>query len=251
MQKILFFLIFTIFSTACVAPNKEQKTGFTLDYARAEEARGWNSLDSIMARIQPPTFPAKEFSVLDYGAKGDSTTNDRYAFIQAINECHLQGGGKIHVPAGQYFIKGPLHLKSNIHLHLDQDARLFFSQDPLDYVPLVKVRWEGTVCYNFSPLIYAYQQNNIAITGKGIIDGAAVEWSQKWRKLQNPDKKRLRQMGNDTIPEHQRVFGFGYMDMDEDGHDDGFGDNETHYLRPTLIEFYECSNILLDGFTPN
>ena len=69
----------------------------------------------------------------------------------------------------------------------------------------------GNVCYNFSPLIYTYQEENIAISGQGEIDVAASDWSLEWRKLQNPEKDRLCQMGNDTIPEEQRVFANGFI----------------------------------------
>ena len=82
-----------------------------------------------------------------------------------------------------------------------------------------------------------------------MIDGAAREWSMEWRKVQKPDKDRLRQMGNDTIPEVQRVFAEGFLDLDGDGQDDGYGDGQQHYLRPTLIELYECENILLEDFS--
>jgi polygalacturonase len=111
------------------------------------------------------------------------------------------------------------------------------------------VRWEGTVCYNYSPLIRGYQLENVAITGGGTIDGAAREWSIEWRKHQNPDKARLRQMGNDKVPDRQRVFGNGYLDLNGDGVDDGFGDGQQHYLRPSLLELYECNNVLIEGLT--
>ena len=160
-----------------------------------------------------------------------------------------EGGGTLVFESGTYEIDGPIHLKSGVELHLKKGAILNFSSEPRDYLPSVKVRWEGTVCYNHSPLIYGIGLKNIAITGKGIIDGNGVEWSKEWRKKQKPDKKRLRQMGNDTIPDEQRVFGNGFLDLDGDGEDDGYGDGEQHYLRPTLIEFYECENILIEGVT--
>lgn len=213
------------------------------------EREGWESMPTILARILPPNFPKVDFNVRDYGAVADSKTNDRSAFVKAIDVCAKAGGGNVIIPSGVYFVKGPLHLKSNVHLMLEEGARILFSQDPEDYLPAVKVRWEGTICYNYSPLIYGYQLKNIAITGKGIIDGAAQRWSKEWRKQQDPDKDRLRKMGNDTIPENQRVFADGYLDLDGDGKDDGFGDGLRHYLRPTLIEFYECENILIQDLT--
>ncbi|MEM1359999.1 MAG: glycosyl hydrolase family 28 protein, partial [Bacteroidota bacterium] len=103
------------------------------------------------------------------------------------------------------------------------------------------------VAYNFSPFIYANGKHNIAITGKGTIDGGAAAWSQEWRTKQNADKDRLRQLGSDLLPDQQRVFGHGFLDLDGDGKDDGFGSGQLHYLRPSLIELYECQNILIEG----
>lgn len=206
-------------------------------------------MPAILNRISPPKFPSATFNIRDFGATGDSISNDRPSLLKAISACADAGGGRVVIPPGQYFLKGPVHLKSNLNLHLEEGARIFFSQEPADYLPAVKVRWEGTVCYNYSPFIYGYQLTNVAITGPGAIDGAAKAWSTDWRKLQKPDKDRLRQMGNDTIPETQRVFANGYLDLDGDGQDDGYGDNRQHYLRPTLIELYECKNILLENFS--
>lgn len=247
--KILIFFSGTLLWIACKPSQQEQHPGFTLDEASAYEAKNWAGIDSLEARITAPVFPQKTYDVTAFGAQGDSVSNDLPAFLQAIAQCNLDGGGTVRIPPGQYFLKGPVHMKSNVNLHLEKGARIFFSQQADDYLPVVKVRWEGTVCYNYSPLIYAYQQNNIAITGAGVIDGAAIEWSKTWRKRQKPDKKVLRQMGNDTIPDYQRVFGTGFMDADKDGNDDGYGDGKAHYLRPTLIELYECNGILLEDFT--
>ena len=220
-----------------------------MEQASQLQEDGWSELSTILNRIKPPEIPAKTFNVQTFGAKGDSVTNDLPAILKAIATCADEGGGKVVIPGGQYFMKGPIHLKSNFNLHLEPDARIFFSQDPADYLPAVKVRWEGTVCYNYSPLIYGFQLKNLAITGSGLIDGAAREWSKAWRKQQKLDKDRLRQMGNDTIPENHRVFANGYLDLDGDGQDDGHGDRLQHYLRPTLIELYECENILLEDFS--
>lgn len=90
---------------------------------------------------------------------------------------------------------------------------------------------------------------NIALTGEGTIDGAGGDWSRSWKTKQGADKKVLRKMGHETIPDDHRVFGNGFLDLDGDGMDDGYGDGKPHYLRPSLIQFYECENILLEGLT--
>lgn len=223
-----------------------------IEKLRILEKEGWSKVPEILKRITPPSFPNRSFNVLDYGAIGDGITDCYLAFNKAINECSKMGGGRVVVPPGKYLSNGPIHLLSNVNLHLEESSTIVFGSDPKFYTPLVLVRWEGTLCYNYSPLIYAYEQKNIAITGKGTIDGRTQDFWFKWKRdnygmNQEIDKQVLRKMGNDVIPIEQRVFGNGFLDLNKDGEDDGFGDNKDHYLRPTLIDFMKCENILLEG----
>lgn len=186
---------------------------------------------SILTRIQPPRFPDRDFHVERYGAQGDGKFDSRPAIVQAIAECHSAGGGRVVVPAGMYLSSGPLHLLSNVNLHLEEGATIRFGTNPKDYLPVVLVRWESTRCYNYSPLVYANGQENIAITGTGTLDGQAqVFWGQ-WKSKQKSDQNALRTMGAKMAPLKERVFG------------------EGHFLRPTLCELYNCKNILLEGVT--
>src|SRR5699024_12706158 len=100
---------------------------------------------------------------------------------------------------GEY-LTGAIHLESNIDLHLEENAVIKFSQDPNDYLPTVKTRFEGTELYNYSPMIYAYDKSNIAITGKGTIDGQADNehwWPCKgkeefgWKEGEPKDRKSV------------------------------------------------------------
>jgi polygalacturonase len=221
---------------------------FSTDRAKQIEQEAWTSVETILQRIKPPVIPDRTVQIADFGGVGDGVADNRQAIAKAIDSVS-QTGGKIVLPAGDYFVDGPIHLKSNVHLHLRKDARIFFSSNAESYLPVVKVRFEGTVCYNYSPLIYGIGLKNFAITGEGVIDGNAQDWSQKWRKKQKPDKAILRQMGNDTIPDEHRVFGNGFLDLDGDGKDDGHGDGNPHFLRPSLFEIHDCENVLLDGLT--
>jgi len=112
-----------------------------------------------------------------------------------------------------------------------QGARIKFSGKAEHFLPVVLTRWEGTELYNYSPLIYAYQATNIAITGKGTIDGNAKEEFAHWKPQQKPAQDMLRQMGNDCVPVNERVFGTG------------------HWLRPSMIQPFGCKNVLIDGIT--
>lgn len=193
---------------------------------------GWaQDLTGILRRIQAPRFPDRDFNVQRYGATGDGKTNCREAFAKAIAECHAAGGGRVVAPPGTYLSNGPIRLSSNVNLHVTEGATIRFGTNPADYLPAVLVRWESTRCYNYSPLIYALQQENIAVTGKGTLDGQAQSFWGEWKAKQAPDQEALREMGAKGVPVEKRVFGDG------------------HFLRPSLCEFQNCSNVLIEGVT--
>ena len=133
---------------------------------------GWDAVPAILARIKAPQFPAHDFPVTDFGAMGDGTTDCTAAIAKAIAACNAAGGGRVVVTGG-VFLTGAVHLKSNVNLHVAEGATLKFSPDPAKFLPVVRARYEGTECMNYSPLIYAFEQENIAITGKGTLDGSA------------------------------------------------------------------------------
>ncbi len=187
------------------------------------------TIDSILKNIKEPSIPEQSIIVTDFGAKGDSITPNKIAVDKAIKELKNKGGGKLIFPAGQYFMNGPIHLVSNMDLHLEKHARIFFSSDYKNYLPVVKTSWEGTFIYNYSPFIYAYNCENIRITGEGIIDGEASETWAKWHGKQKKDQLLSREMNHNNTPIDQRIFG------------------EGHYLRPQLIQLYDCKNILVEG----
>ena len=206
--------------------------------AAARTLRGWSAQDNlwaevpkILARIQPPVFPQRDFRLPDYGARGDGVSDARQALAKAIDDCNAAGGGRVVVPSGTWWMEGPIHLKSNVHLHLEEDAIVRFSPDPDRYLPLVLTRWEGTELFNYSPLVYTYQANNVAITGRGTLDGNSKETFATWKPQQTEAQLRLRKMGEEGIPVHERVFGKG------------------HWLRPVMIQFWGCRNVHVEGIT--
>src|SRR4029078_11410270 len=100
----------------------------------------------------------------------------RAACARAIADCAAQGGGRVLAPAGR-FLTGAIHLKSNVELHVSEGATLLFDTNPASY-PIVFTRWEGMELMNYSPLIYAFVEKNIAISGGGTLDGqaSAAHW---------------------------------------------------------------------------
>lgn len=202
---------------------------------------GWDAESAILTRIHAPTFPAQDFPITLYGAKADGVTDCTNAIRQAIAACHAAGGGRVVVPAG-IFHTGAIHLLSNVNLHLAEGSTLKFSADPAQYLPLVLSRFESIECLNYSPLIYAFEQENIAITGSGVLDGSASldNW-WKWLRgsdgnsLPDPPQKAdqllLGKMVEQGVPVAQRLFGPG------------------HFFRPNFIQPYRCRNVLIAGVT--
>ena len=129
-----------------------------------------NSEAAILERIKPPQFGQRDFPITDFGAKADADCTA--ALAKAIAACHAAGGGRVVVPAGVW-LTGAVHLQSNVNLHLAEGATLRFSPEPAKFLPVVLTRFEGIECMNYSPLIYAFEQENIALTGKGTLDGSA------------------------------------------------------------------------------
>lgn len=198
-----------------------------------EAIAGWEQVDEILGRISEPKFPDRDFNVTDYGAAGDGQSDCTMAFEKAITAANKAGGGRVVVPAGTY-ISGAIHLKSNVNLYVSEGAVIKFSTDPNKYLPTVWTRFEGIECINYSPNVYAYEQENIAITGKGTLDGQANEenwWQWAFSQADANDINILNDYGRDGVPVEKRVFGAG------------------HYLRPNMIQPYKCKNILIDSVT--
>ena len=208
-------------------------------------AKAWDEEEykRIEQSIKAPTFPEKDFLITKYGAKTtNSAAQNQKAINKAIATCSKKGGGRVIVPSGT-FITGAITLLSHVNLVVEKDAVLKFAFEP-DLYPIVPTRWEGIDCRNLSPCIYAYKQTDIAVTGEGTIDGSGANdtW---WPWNGNPrfgfkegmisqrggSRARLLKNAEDGVPMDQRIF------TKEDG------------LRPQLINFYLCENILMENLT--
>src|SRR5436190_10844205 len=100
------------------------------------QGSGWSTADAILKRIVAPVFPARDFDITRYGAKGNGVQDATGAIGQAIAACTAAGGGRVVVPAGR-FLTGPVRLASRVNLHLAEGATLAFTTDPKAYLPVV------------------------------------------------------------------------------------------------------------------
>ncbi len=201
-----------------------------------------------MSVIKEPVFPAREFPITKYGAKvlteaqvkalSASQENalakkNGKAIAKAIKACNKAGGGRVVIPAGAW-VTGPVHLMSNVDLHLSEGAVLSFTDNSEAYLPAVQTSWEGMECMNYSPLVYAYGCENVAISGKGTLKPQMDLW-RKWfarPKAHMEASRRLYTMASTDVPVKERQMAVG----------------ENHF-RPQLIQFNRCKNISLQDFS--
>lgn len=206
----------------------------------------WAEADRIVENMSRVEFPEYSVSISDFGAvPGDARVLAGEAINLAILDVNQHGGGTVVIPDGVFYT-GPVTMKSNVRLHLSDNATLKFVPDVSLYMPAVLTRWEGIDCYNAHPLIYAYGETNIAITGKGTIDGGAGpdNWWKRQDEIERNDfrpdpssspvrasRLRLLDMGENHVPVYARIF------------------DETDCLRPQTINFYRCTTVLIEGVT--
>lgn len=206
-------------------------------------AAGWddNEYKRIEQSIQLPKIAERQFLITSFGAKTTATAaQNQKAINKVISLVSKKGGGKVIIPKGTWNT-GAIELKSHVNLVLEEGATLHFAFEPKLY-PLVRTSWEGLACWNYSPCIYAYKATDIAITGKGTIDGGGNndtfwQWNgsprfgykegvtKESQKLGS--RSKLLKMAEDGVPFDERKFGMGYG------------------LRPQLVNMVHCERILI------
>jgi polygalacturonase len=181
----------------------------------------WPQARAIVAETKLPTFPSATFTITDYGAVGNGSTDNTAAIKRAIDACNAAGGGHVIVPSGT-FLTGAVYLKSNVDLHLNSGSTLKFSGTAANF-PIVLTRYEGIECMNRSPMIYAHKESNIALTGSGTLDAASTS---SWNK--GSDRAYLETLVG-RPPEQRIIPGSG------------------HSMRSTFVEPYDCDTVLIQG----
>jgi polygalacturonase len=184
-----------------------------------------------MPLIRVPDFSASpRFPITDFGAAQDDQDKTSAAIAQAIAAAHAAGSGVVVVPAGVW-PTARIHLKSHVNLHLAKGATLLFSEKPSDYLPAVLSSWEGLECYNYSPLVYAYACDNIAITGEGKLKARLDVW-RVWYARPKPHMEALVALYNMAardVPVAERQMAAGAAN-----------------LRPQFVQFNRCRHVLME-----
>lgn len=287
--------------------------------ADAHMGDAWSRADGIVRQFSKPlAFRKQDFIITAYGARacqaqmvagyvahheeGKVSTPaagapDCYAAIRdAIAACSAAGGGRVLIPAGNWLVKGPIVLKSNVNVHLAKGARVYFSNNPDDFAKygdhdcgangkLVISRWQANDCLNYSPMVYAYNQTNIALTGEdwtSILDGQGgvpqangdTWWDWKGKRKPGPNQQQAQTVVNPRTPSSIRAIVPGLSPAQValmEGTTDRWRTDEVflptlseagvpvarrifgrgHYLRPCMVEFISCTNVLMQGYQIN
>jgi polygalacturonase len=228
-------ILISAVATTLISCNQQKPDPMADAFAQAQ---------AMAKGIIVPDFCKDTLNIESFGAKQDGTAIEtQSAIMAAIDSANAIGGASVLVPAGTW-LTGPIELKSNVQLIVDKGATLKFSTDYNHYLPAVLTRWEGVDCYNLKPLIYAYNQTNVGISGKGIIDGQGSEniwWFMKgraeygWKEglisQELGGRDRLLEADRNQTPVEERQMTI------EDG------------LRPQLINIYKCNNVVIEGVT--
>ncbi len=174
-------------------------------------------------------IPDRQVSVCDFGAVPGGEIKNTRAFASAISALAAQGGGRLTVPRGLW-LTGPIHLESNIELHLEEGAEIRFSTDRRDYLPSVYTVFEGVRCYSYSALIYARNCHDIAVTGQGTLNGQGFCWW--YSAVDRRGVEALYKAGEEDLPVEKRVYA-----------------SDELCLRPGLLHFVDCENVTIQGNT--
>ncbi|MBL6446698.1 glycoside hydrolase family 28 protein [Fulvivirga sp. 29W222] len=224
---------------------------------RSQEDNIYAGVEFDMPKVATPSFPDHTTNIKDYDAVGNGIFDNTSAFTRAIDALVEKGGGKLIVPRG-IWLTGPIVFKSNINLHVEQGALIVFSKDKSKY-PLIGTSFEGLDTYRCQSPIYGRDLENIAITGKGVIDGSGDAWRLvKIGKMAPSQWERLIKSGG-VLSDDGKVWypSEAYAKANELVHNFNVPPFKTReefeavkdFLRPVMVSFINCKRVLLDGPT--
>lgn len=212
----------------------------------------YKDLPFEMDKILPPVFPDNKVSITDFGGVGDGIFLNTDAFAEAMDALSQKGGGTLNVPGGIWFT-GPIVFKSNINLHLEKGALILFTPD-FDAYPIIKTMFEGLETRRCQSPISGRNLENIAITGQGAINGSGQAWralkkykvtEAHWQKVVSSGGILMRD--DYWVPSEKSLRGHKISDMNVPRSEmtDAQWDSAKDFLRPVMVSFIECKNVLL------
>ena len=210
------------------------------DETARQYAKYYQQLPVNVGQVTRPDIPSRSLNLKDCGGVGDGVTLNTEAFRKAISQLSAQGGGRLDVPEG-IWLTGPIRLESNIELHLDKNAIIYFSPDKRLYIDNGRLR--GRVL----PCISAEHKHDMAITGSGIIDGNGQQWRPvKRMKVSDVEWNQYKQMGG---VERQKGSLWYPWEMKSGYPDIVDSPEKQEKMRNDLVRLTDCQNLLFEGVT--
>lgn len=209
-----------------------------------------------LREVEEVRFPDYKVDIRDFGGVNDGITLNTEAFAKAMAHLASKGGGVLNVPEGIWYT-GPIQFEDNINLHLDRGALILFSENLADY-PALKSDWEGVSTHRAMSPLSARGKHNVGITGEGTINGNGQRWRPvKKMKMTDAQWKKLcrtgvtNERGDMWFPNSRVRYVNEHPEVMEAVHaGDSVAVRQAHdFLRPVLLSFIDCKNVLLQGVT--
>ncbi|MDO9255623.1 MAG: glycoside hydrolase family 28 protein [Bacteroidales bacterium] len=245
--KYVVFLITLVFTNLVIIGKGQDEKRYNYLYT---------NLPFGMEHVVVPVFSDLNYSITDFGGIGDGVFLNTEAFSKAIDALSQKGGGTLTVPAG-IWLTGPITLKSNINLHLEEGALVIFSKNYDDY-PLIETYFEGIITKRCISPINGRGLENIAITGKGIIDGSGEVWrpvkkskmtSEQWKQLvaSGGVLNKSKDTWYPTLKSLEGSLRTTTFNVPEGINTEEEWNSVKDFLRPVMIGLVECKKVLLEG----
>lgn len=203
--------------------------------------------------VAPPTIEENNLNILQFGAIGDGKFLNTTALQKAIDTCSRKGGGKLTVPAGN-FLTGTFHLKSNVHLHLEEGAVILGSPYKKDYPELFSDdrKYRSSA---LQTLVHAENQKNIMISGKGTINGnAQVDSTGEFQDTGNNHNRpplfvfeRCSEVTVKEITFRQSLMWTAIFQHCDHVWVDGIKITENYYYNADGVDITDCVDFLIEN----
>jgi polygalacturonase len=207
--------------------------------------------------IKSTSFRKDTFNILKFGAQSNGLFLNTAAIKNAIEACTKKGGGVVLIPSGLW-LTGPVVIKSNVNLYLAAGATLLFTTDKSQY-SLVRSNWEGIPQMRNQSPVSATDATNIAITGKGIIDGNGDVWRAVKNEKLTESQWKLKLASGGVLSDDKKTWypseaflkgskmqNPGEISPEKDA---AFYESIKDFLRPNLVVLTNCKRVLLEGVT--